>query len=130
MNKINLMINGIPGNVALTIAKHVIKDKRFTLVPYSLTGPDIDEKTCKVDNFKFSLIKPDKRDEKIKHIKTEYENLFSIDFTHPSSVNSNALFYINNDLPFVMGTTGGDREKLQDDINKGIVPAVIAPNMT
>ena len=130
MNKINLMINGIPGNVARTIAKHVVIDKRFTLVPYSLTGPDIDDKTYKVGNFEFSLIKPDKRDEEIKIIKTKFEDIYTIDFTHPSSVNSNALFYIKNDLPFVMGTTGGDREKLKDDINKGAIPAVIAPNMT
>ncbi|MCK5098448.1 MAG: dihydrodipicolinate reductase [Desulfobacteraceae bacterium] len=130
MNKINLMINGLPGNVAMTIVNHVINDKRFTLMPYSLTGPDIIDKTCKIDDFEISLIKPDKRDGMIKTIKTQYNNIYTIDFTHPSSVNSNALFYIDNKLPFVMGTTGGDREKLKDDINKGTIPAVIAPNMT
>ena len=129
MNKINLMINGLPGNVAVTIAKHVIKDNRFTLIPYSLTGPDISEKTHKIDNFPISLIKPDMRDRQIKEIKIKYNDIYTIDFTHPSSVNSNALFYINNALPFVMGTTGGDREKLKNDINKGPTPAVIAPNM-
>jgi 4-hydroxy-tetrahydrodipicolinate reductase len=130
MNKINLMINGIPGKVAITIVKHVLKDQRFRLVPYSLTGPEVEDKKIKVESFEFKLITPDKRETMIESIKNEYENLYTIDFTHPSSVNSNALFYIQNDLPFVMGTTGGDREKLKDDINKGGTPAVIAPNMT
>jgi 4-hydroxy-tetrahydrodipicolinate reductase len=32
--------------------------------------------------------------------------LLVIDYTHPSAVNENAVFYAENDLPFVMGTTG------------------------
>jgi len=57
--------------------------------------------------------------------------LLAIDFTHPSAVNDNALFYIQNDIPFVMGTTGGDRLKLiQDMKTRGKhLSAVIAPNM-
>jgi 4-hydroxy-tetrahydrodipicolinate reductase len=129
MKKINLMINGIPGNVAITIAKHVLKDNRFKLVPYSLTGPEINDKVIKIDDVDFKLIKPDLRDEHIKVVQAKYNDMYTIDFTHPSSVNSNALFYIKNNLPFVMGTTGGDREKLKKDVNRGSIPAVIAPNM-
>ncbi len=129
MNKINLMINGIPGNVGMTIAGHVINDKRFTLLPYSITGPHAAPLVTGAVNVETCLMKPYKRDEMIKTVKTQYSNIYTIDFTHPSSVNSNARFYINNKLPFVMGTTGGDREKLKDDINKGTIPAVIAPNM-
>ncbi|MCP3955733.1 MAG: dihydrodipicolinate reductase, partial [Desulfobacterales bacterium] len=130
MDKINLMINGLPGNVAMTIARHVLKDDRFNLVPYSLTGPEITDLVFKIDGYKLSLIKPETRDKQITDIKSKYTNIYTIDFTHPSSVNLNALFYIENDLPFVMGTTGGDREKLKNDIKKGGIPAVIAPNMT
>ena len=130
MEKINLMINGLPGNVAITIAKHTLKDERFNLLPYSLTGPEIDDLIFNIDDFELFLIQPDSRDEQINDIKTRYDDIFTIDFTHPSSVNSNALFYIKKNLPFVMGTTGGDRDKLIDDINQGGVPAVIAPNMT
>lgn len=129
MKKLNLMINGLPGNVAITISKYALKDERFTIVPYSLTGPEIDDILFKIDGFEFTLIKPEIRDKQINDIKNRYDDIYTIDFTHPSSVNSNALFYINNDLPFVMGTTGGDREKLKHDINEGAVSAVIAPNM-
>ena len=41
----------------------------------------------------------------------------------------NANFYCENGLPFVMGTTGGDRTKLMEDVEKSGVYAVIAPNM-
>ncbi len=128
MEKTGLMINGLPGNVALTIAEHVLKDERFTLVPYSLTGPEITDKTIKINGFEFTLIKPDARDI-IETVKSESGRFYTIDFTHPSSVNLNAQFYIENQLPFVMGTTGGDREKLKKDIEKGDTLAVIAPNM-
>jgi 4-hydroxy-tetrahydrodipicolinate reductase len=64
-------------------------------------------------------------------IDTPNIHLLAVDFTHPSAVNDNALFYIANDIPFVMGTTGGDRAKLMQDMNTGgkALSAVIAPNM-
>lgn len=41
----------------------------------------------------------------------------------------NALFYGSNGVPFVMGTTGGDRQKLIADVEAAGVHAVIAPQM-
>lgn len=41
----------------------------------------------------------------------------------------NAKFYCSRGLPFVMGTTGGDREMLVEDVLKAGVYAVIAPQM-
>lgn len=41
----------------------------------------------------------------------------------------NALFYGANLVPFVMGTTGGDREKLMADTRASGTYAVIAPQM-
>ena len=41
----------------------------------------------------------------------------------------NAIFYGENSVPFVMGTTGGDREKLIEDTKKLNTFAVIAPQM-
>lgn len=52
-----------------------------------------------------------------------------VDYTLPSAVNENATFYCENSLPFVMGTTGGDREKLIADVAASGNYAVIAPNM-
>ncbi len=129
MEKIPIMINGLPGNVARTMAVAGLKDDRFLVMPFSLTGADIPEAAVMVDEMEFSLVKPDKRDEKIKDIFSQYPFFIAVDYTHPSAVNGNARFYIRNNIPFVMGTTGGDREELEQTVHQGSSPAVIAPNM-
>lgn len=55
--------------------------------------------------------------------------LIAIDFTHPTAVNSNAELYTKLKLPFVMGTTGGDREALEKCVSDSGTYALIAPNM-
>ncbi|SDU61042.1 dihydrodipicolinate reductase [Desulfobacula phenolica] len=129
MEKINIMINGLPGNVAKTMARSGITDNRFNVMPFSLTGQEIEDKTITIDQMRFELVKPDVRDEKIIRIKRQFNSFITIDYTHPNAVNSNALFYTQNQIPFVMGTTGGNREQLEQVVKKSSTPAVIAPNM-
>ncbi|CCK81306.1 dihydrodipicolinate reductase [Desulfobacula toluolica] len=129
MEKINIMINGLPGNVAKTMARSGITDNRFNVMPFSLTGQEIEDKTITIDQMRFELVKPDVRDEKIIRIKRQFNSFITIDYTHPTAVNSNALFYTQNQIPFVMGTTGGNREQLEQVVKKSSTPAVIAPNM-
>jgi len=129
MNRIKVMINGIPGNVAVVMAKHTLMDERFELIPYSLTGPEITENNYQLDDFSIKLLQPDKRDISIVEIKDKNGFFISIDYTHPSAVNGNAEFYCRHRLPFVMGTTGGDRKLLAGTVAKSSISAVIAPNM-
>lgn len=129
MSRINVMINGLPGNVASIIARHFVSDKRFTLIPYSLTGPEIEADKCLVDDINLSLIRPDKRHAAMDDIIASYSHLICIDFTHPTVVNDNARFYCERSIPFVMGTTGGDREALVATVENSGIAAVIAPNM-
>ncbi len=129
MKKINIMINGLPGNVAKTMVRSGITDNRFNVIPFSLTGQEIEDDIITIDHMRFELVKPDVRDEKITRIKSQFDSFITIDYTHPTAVNSNALFYTQNQIPFVMGTTGGDREQLEQVVKKSSTPAVIAPNM-
>ena len=129
MEKTNIMINGLPGNIAKKMVRSAITDDRFTVIPFSLTGQEIEENTITIDQTPFELIRPDKRDEKISRIKTLFTAFIAIDYTHPTAVNSNALFYTRNQIPFVMGTTGGNREQLEQIVKNSSTPAVIAPNM-
>ena len=62
-------------------------------------------------------------------IQAAHGNFLSVDYTHPSAVNPNAEFYCLHGLPFVMGTTGGDRQKLEDTVRSSAIAAVVAPNM-
>ena len=129
MNKVKVMVNGIPGNMAGNVAEHVLKDDRFELVPFSLTGPEITVHKEAIDSQKITLIRPNKREQTIPVIKEKEGAFISVDFTHPSAVNSNAEFYCKYELPFVMGTTGGDRKRLNETVAASMIAAVIALNM-
>jgi 4-hydroxy-tetrahydrodipicolinate reductase len=129
MAQIKVMINGLPGNVATVIARHFIRDPRFQVLPHALTGPDIVASHCMIDGRTIALIRPADQEREITAIKSAEGSFISIDYTHPSAVNANADFYCRHQLPFVMGTTGGDREGLSAKIAQSGCLAVIAPNM-
>ena len=129
MSKIKVMVNGLPGNMASIAAKHVMADERFTLILHSLTGPEITEEFHEVGHYNIKLIPPDKSSlELLEIIKREGE-FITIDYTHPSAVEANAEIYSKHGLPFVMGTTGGDRNRLEQIVLSSSICAVIAPNM-
>lgn len=129
MQRIKLMVNGMPGNMAATVAKHALHDNRFELMPYSLTGPEITAPEYRLDAVAVRLIHPDQRAQVIEEIKHTESDFIIADYTHPSAVNGNAEFYCKSNLPFVMGTTGGDRKLLENIVKESAIPAVIAPNM-
>jgi 4-hydroxy-tetrahydrodipicolinate reductase len=129
MNPIKTMVNGLPGNVAHIVARQVLSDPRFELLPYSMTGPEIPESEHRVETLSLELIGPNAKASRIGAIKERRGLFLSVDFTHPSAVNPNAEFYCQAGLPFVMGTTGGDRQKLLETVKASSVTAVIAPNM-
>jgi len=118
----NVMVCGMPGKMAQIVAAACEK-RKFNVIPFSLTGEDIAEFNG------FALLKPFERDEKIEDILKKYPDLIAVDYTHPSAVNGNAQFYVKHKIPFVMGTTGGDREALMALVKNANHPCVIAPNM-
>ncbi len=125
---IQVMVNGIPGNMGRMVAETCVERGLF-LVPYSLTGEIIVENESEVAGKTVQLLKPSNREERIQEVLKEYPDLICIDYTHPSAVNDNAEFYVRHGLPFVMGTTGGDREALMKLVQEKNHPCIIAPNM-
>jgi 4-hydroxy-tetrahydrodipicolinate reductase len=129
MNRIKIMVNGLPGNMASNVVRHALADSRFELISQSLTGPEITETETIIDSVSFSLILPRDRDQAISAIKEKEGAFLNVDFSLPPAVNSNAEFYCKQGIPFVMGTTGGDRKLLEDTVLASSISAVIAPNM-
>ncbi|MBL7180505.1 MAG: dihydrodipicolinate reductase [Pseudomonadota bacterium] len=129
MNRIKVMVNGLPGNMASNVAKRALKDDRFELIPQSLTGPEITETETTIDSTVFTLIQPQDRNQAITAIKENSSPFISVDYALPAAVNDNAEFYCTHNLPFVMGTTGGDRTLLTNTVTASSICAVIAPNM-
>ena len=129
MNRIKIMVNGLPGNMASNVVKHALEDDRFELIPQSLTGPEITDTETVIDSVSIGLIQPEDREEAILAIKDTEAPFLSVDYTHPSAVNSNGDFYCRHGLHFLMGTTGGERRSLEETVRKSSAAAVIAPNM-
>ena len=129
MPQINVMLNGLPGNVSSVIATGIAQNKAFRLLPWSFTGPEITAKTCQIADVAVNLVLPQDRDAALAKIRAEYGQFLTVDFTHPSAVNANAAYYCQNGLPFAMGTTGGDRAQLTALVEASDICAVIAPNM-
>jgi len=102
MSRIKVMVNGIPGNMAVIVARHVSADERFTLVPWSLTGPEIEATEHIVEAIPIRLLKTAEREQVIDNLMLEEGTFLSVDYTHPSAVNANAEFYCKHRLPFVM----------------------------
>jgi len=129
MSLVKVMVNGIPGNMAVNVARHISADDRFELVLCSLTGPEIQAAEHKNKTISIRLIKPEEREQVIEDLKQKEGAFLSVDYTHPSAINANAEFYCKYQLPFVMGTTGGDRHHLEACVRASSISAVIAPNM-
>ena len=129
MDPIKVMVNGLPGNMSTKAAEYILQDSQLKLLPYALTGAEIEAKETQIGSEAVMLIKPDERQQVIESIKKDEGAVICVDYTHPSAVNENAAFYCENGIPFVMGTTGGDRTRLVETVEKSDIAAVIAPNM-
>lgn len=134
MEKISVMVNGLPGNMSSLVAERIFKDERFKLVPYSMTGPEVTFKTVMVgrlndSNLLISLIRPEQRVEATGAMAWGGWKFIAVDFTQPDAAVPNAEFYCRYNIPFVMGTTGGDRQRLNEIVEASAISAVIAQNM-
>ena len=129
MNPIKVMVNGLPGNMSTIAAQHIAQDSGLKLIPHALTGTKTEATEARIGSEAVQLIKPGERQQAIESIKASEGLVICVDYSHPNAVNDNAEFYCKNGLPFVMGTTGGDRERLMETVQKSDVAAVIAPNM-
>lgn len=123
-----VMINGLPGNMARLIAKTILGKTAYALVPFALTGPEINDKVVDVEGTEITLVKPEDR-ERLGQIKKEYPDMVIVDFSHPSAVNDNIDFYCRHKVNFICGTTGVDHAAAQSKVKDAGNIAVIAPNM-
>ena len=136
---IKVMVNGMPGPMATAAAEACLR-KGLSLSPFAMTGPDMEPMSITVvddvtgNHANVRLIPSSANDEILSQLektrsKFGDDAILAIDYTHPSAVNSNAKFYAEQKIPFVMGTTGGDRDQLMKDMESSNASAVIAPNM-
>lgn len=123
------MVNGLPGNMATAVAQAVIQSEDFELLPVSFSGI-ASAGTYEGLQFPIRLIDPaSKRHFTETDLVLREEQFLTVDYTLPAAINANGEFYADYSLPFVMGTSGGDRLALEAAVENSNTVAVIAPNM-
>lgn len=131
-DRIHILVNSCTGKMGHATAESVVeRNKNVKLVPYTFCGKStgVAVGNIGVCGVPVERVSPEERQDVLDMIKAQYPNLVVIDYTLPMAVNDNAEFYCRNSVPFVMGTTGGDREALIRDTKASGNYAVIAPNM-
>ena len=133
--KISVMVNGMPGPMAVEVAKACL-DRGYNLIPMGFTGPNQPDHLTITGTNTFVDVElvagpgvSVNAGNALKILKELHPNLIIVDYTHPSAILNNLACYVENDCDFVMGTTGGDYDKMMEIFDKGRNRAVIAPNM-
>ncbi|KAM7489344.1 hypothetical protein LguiB_026828 [Lonicera macranthoides] len=123
-----IMVNGCSGKMGKSVIEAAIS-AGLHVVPVSFGRLDDSRKTVQVGGKEIQLHGPTEREKVLSNVFDEYPNLIVVDYTVPSAVNDNAELYSKIGVPFVMGTTGGDRERLYKTVEDSKVYAVISPQM-
>mmetsp|Transcript_89374 Transcript_89374/g.177689 ORF Transcript_89374/g.177689 Transcript_89374/m.177689 type:complete len:289 (+) Transcript_89374:57-923(+) len=131
-----VMMNGLPGAMGHEVGQACLR-RGLKLAEVALTGPgmpascEVKEGDQTVPVRLVSSENPEAQKEAVKEMQAKHgKNLVIIDFTHPSAVNPNVELYSGQQCPFVIGTTGGDRQKMLKATEDTGTYAVIAPNMS
>lgn len=129
MGKTGIILSGLPGKMITLIADSIPigENSQYIFPKFALTGPNQLFSFCSARGFEFLLVPP--KDHELYLNSFSSEDVVAIDFSQPDAVNRNAELYCKHKIPFIMGTTGGDRKKLEQTVIDSGNIAVIAPNM-
>nr|ACG26512.1 dihydrodipicolinate reductase [Zea mays] len=123
-----ILVNGCTGNMGLSVAEAAAL-RGLHLVPVSFSSREKVEKTMQVGQTDIQIYGPSKREDVLSSIADEFPDVIVVDYTGPGSVNSNAELYCKLGLPFVMGTTGGNKHLLYKSVQDSKNYALISPQM-
>ena len=126
-----IMVNDLTGKMGRAVADAVVArgaDQCF-LVPVALSGQAKDPVDVGGVEVEIRSVLDGDAGATLDELKSSYPGMIVVDYTLPAAVNANASLYVKHETPFVMGTTGGDRESLADEVRASRLPAVIAPQM-
>ncbi|KAG8655055.1 4-hydroxy-tetrahydrodipicolinate reductase 1, chloroplastic isoform X1 [Manihot esculenta] len=129
-NKIDIpiMVNGSNGKMGKAVIK-AADSAGLQILPVSFGSPDESGQTIQVCGKDIKIHGPSEREGVLASVFDEHPDLIVVDYTVPAAVNDNADLYSKVGVPFVMGTTGGDRERLYKTVEDSKIYAVISPQM-
>ncbi|KAL8171090.1 hypothetical protein V2J09_022894, partial [Rumex salicifolius] len=125
---IPIMVNSCSGRMGKAVVEAAVS-AGLHIVPSSFGSAEESGQSVQVGGKEIELLSYDDREKTLASIADEYPNLIVVDYSAPAAVNGNAELYSKVGVPFVMGTTGGDRDRLYKTVNDSKVYAVISPQM-
>ncbi|XP_026427173.1 4-hydroxy-tetrahydrodipicolinate reductase 1, chloroplastic-like isoform X2 [Papaver somniferum] len=120
-----IMVNGCTGKMGKAIIEAGVS-AGLQVVPVSFGSESKSGQIVEVGGKEIHIYGPSRRENILTSLLKENPNMIVIDFTVPATVNE---LYSKVGVPFVMGTTGGDREMLYNTVEKSKGYAVISPQM-
>lgn len=125
---ISIMVNSCSGKMGKAVIK-AADSAGLQIVPASFGAAEESGQTVEVCGKEILVHGPSERESVLASISQKYPNLIVVDYTIPATVNANAELYSKVGVPFVMGTTGGDRDLLHKTVKDSGNYAVISPQM-
>lgn len=123
-----IMVNACTGKMGTAVIQ-AAQAAGLNVVPVSFGREEESGQTFQICGNEFLVHGPSDRESVLASVLDKHPNLIVVDYTVPTAVNSNAELYCKVGVPFVMGTTGGDRELLYKTVNDSNNYAVISPQM-
>ncbi|XP_019460222.1 PREDICTED: 4-hydroxy-tetrahydrodipicolinate reductase 2, chloroplastic-like [Lupinus angustifolius] len=123
-----IMVNACTGKMGKAVIE-AAQAAGLHVVPVSFGLEEESGKTFQIGEIEFLVHGPSDRESVLASVLDKYPDLIVVDYTAPTAVNGNAELYCKLGVPFVMGTTGGDRELLRKTVEDAKVYAVISPQM-
>ena|SRR3990167_7938256 len=116
-----VFISGLPGKMATLVAEALIANGQYELSPVAMASAKHNWGHFNLGIRKIRLIDYCPND--------LMPGTIAVDYTTPQNSTLNARHYTWAGVPFIMGTTGGDREEIETMVRNSKISAVIAPNM-
>eukprot|EP00268_Persea_americana_P029297 TRINITY_DN2833_c0_g1_i1.p1 TRINITY_DN2833_c0_g1~~TRINITY_DN2833_c0_g1_i1.p1 ORF type:complete len:336 (+),score=77.24 TRINITY_DN2833_c0_g1_i1:328-1335(+) len=123
-----IVVNGCTGKMGKAVAEAAVS-AGLELVPVSFSSSEESGRVVQVGGMDVKVHGPSGREGILASVCDEFPNVIVVDYTVPAAVNENAELYCKIGVPFVMGTTGGDMERLFKTVEDAKVYAVISPQM-
>ncbi|WCJ27085.1 4-hydroxy-tetrahydrodipicolinate reductase 1 chloroplastic [Euphorbia peplus] len=124
---IPILVNGCSGKMGKAVIK-AADSAGLQILPISFGAPE-ESGFVEMCGKHIKIHGPDEREDVLASTFREHPNLIVVDYTVPAAVNDNATLYSKVGVPFVMGTTGGDRDLLYKTVQDSKIYAVISPQM-
>ncbi|TVT99213.1 hypothetical protein EJB05_55428, partial [Eragrostis curvula] len=123
-----ILVNSCTGKMGKAVAEAAVS-AGLQLVPVSFSAIEVPDGKVDICDREIRIYDPSESEQILPSIINDYPDLIVVDYTVPDAVNANAELYCKMGLPFVMGTTGGDRQLLKKTVQDSNIYAVISPQM-